>query len=52
VIDGLRSKAGANKFKKALQVGMLSGKLGDIAPVMIGGWIARETRMIKRSVTA
>jgi len=42
VIDGLRSKAGANKFKKALQVGMLSGKLGDIAPVMIGGWIARE----------
>lgn len=42
VIDGLRSKAGANKFKKALQVGMLSGKLGDIVPVMMGGWIARE----------
>ncbi len=42
VIDGLRTKAGANKFKKALQVGMLSGKLGDIVPVMMGGWIARE----------
>lgn len=42
VIDGLRSKSGANKFKKALQVGMLSGKLGDIVPVMMGGWIARE----------
>ena len=42
VIDGLRSRDKASVFRKMLQVGMLSGKVGDIIPVMIGGWIARE----------
>ena len=41
VIDGLR-RDGGSKFMKALQVGMLSGKAGDIVPVIIGGWMARQ----------
>lgn len=42
VIDGLNNRGKASVLRKALQVGMLSGKVGDIIPVMIGGWIARE----------
>ena len=41
VIDGLR-RDGGSKFMKALQVGMLSGKAGEIVPVIIGGWMARQ----------
>lgn len=41
VIDGLR-REGGSRFMKALQVGMLSGKAGDIVPVIIGGWMARQ----------
>lgn len=41
VMDGLR-REGGSRFMKALQVGMLSGKAGDIVPVIIGGWMARQ----------
>lgn len=40
VIDGLRQEGGI--FTKGLQAGMLFGKAGDIVPVMIGGWMARQ----------
>ena len=41
VMDGLR-REGGSRFMKALQVGMLSGKAGDIVPVIVGGWMARQ----------
>ena len=40
VIDGLRKEGGI--VMKGLQAGMLFGKAGDIVPVMIGGWMARQ----------
>ena len=40
VIDGMRGEGGITK--KILQTGMLFGKSGDIVPVMIGGWMARQ----------
>lgn len=41
VIEGLK-KGGASYIVKGLQHGMLLGKLGDITPVIIGGWMARQ----------
>lgn len=40
VIDGLRKEGGA--IMKGLQLGMLTGKTGDIIPVIVGGWMAKH----------
>ena len=40
VIDGLNKQGGA--ILKGLQYGMMFGKVGDIIPVMIGGWMAKK----------
>jgi len=40
VIDGLKGDGGV--VKKMLDTGMMFGKLGDIVPVMSGGWMAHQ----------
>jgi hypothetical protein len=40
VIDGLNKRGGM--FVKGLQYGMIFGKLGDIAPIIMGGWMAKQ----------
>jgi hypothetical protein len=40
VIEGLRGDGGY--IKTGLQIGMLSGKIGDIIPVIVGGWAAKR----------
>ena len=40
VIAGLKNEGGI--IQKGLQTGMRFGKAGDIVPVMIGGWMARQ----------
>lgn len=40
VIDGLKNEKGL--IVKGLQYGMIFGKAGDIAPVIVGGWMAKQ----------
>ena len=40
VIDGLKNEKGL--IVKGLQFGMLTGKIGDIIPVIAGGWMAKQ----------
>lgn len=40
VMEGLRGDGGY--IKTGLQTGMLTGKVGDIIPVMVGGWMAKK----------
>jgi len=40
VIDGLKNEKGL--IVKGLQFGMLTGKIGDIIPVIVGGWMAKQ----------
>ena len=48
VIEGLK-KGGASYIVRGLQHGMIFGKLGDITPVIVGGWMARQ-RSYDRSI--
>jgi hypothetical protein len=40
VMEGLKQEGG--KILKGLQMGMMFGKVGDIMPVIIGGWMAKQ----------